>query len=171
MATVYRDRMEVRSLRSLPLTCRSRYPTHRDESSLIEINLAIISCCMPAFKPFLQHLTPRIRQMTSKAISSISSSKRPNAADNGNTVSSNDYHHALSRFSYPQSKTLSVEVQHQEHHDDVSGAGAGARVGYGPYSEMGDEEKGAKFRDPNGIRRTIEVRVTQANANQEKNFV
>lgn len=58
------------------------------ENSDIELNLALICSCMPAFKPFLQHYAPWLREISSKVLSTRSKST-PNASDKSGNTGSN----------------------------------------------------------------------------------
>lgn len=50
-------------------------------SSVIELNLAIICSCMPAFKPFIQHYAPWLKHVSSRILSSKGKSSVPTGSE------------------------------------------------------------------------------------------
>lgn len=54
--------------------------------SVIELNIAMICSCMPAFKPFLQHYAPWLRSVSSRILSSKGKLSAPSDRDSASAT-------------------------------------------------------------------------------------
>lgn len=100
------------------------HPSTDNTCSVIELNFALICSCMPAFKPFLQHSMPYLRNLTSRIYSSqrSTSSKSKNTSDITSSSSSSSQKQD-GNPTYHQCKAEFVELKGIDGDGDVERAG------------------------------------------------